>query len=64
MPTYDYKCLECEHQFEHMQSITSEPLTICPRCKYPLLKRLIGGGSGVIFKGTGFYQTDYRKKDV
>lgn len=59
MPTYDYKCLECGYQFEEFQSITSEPLTVCPECKGHI-KRLIGAGSGPIFKGSGFYHTDYK----
>lgn len=60
MPTYDYKCTECQHTFEHFQNINAEPLKVCPNCG-GILKRLIGAGSGPIFKGTGFYQTDYKK---
>jgi len=59
MPTYDYKCTVCGHKFEMFQSITKKSLRKCPRCGKLGLKRLIGAGSGVIFKGTGFYQTDY-----
>ncbi len=59
MPTYDYKCLDCGHSFEHFQRITEEPLKVCPICNGNL-KRLIGAGLGPIFKGTGFYQTDYK----
>ena len=62
MPTYEYICEGCGHQFEQFQSITARPLRVCPRCKKRGLKRLIGTGSGVIFKGSGFYQTDYRSK--
>ncbi len=60
MPTYDYICEKCGHQFEQFQSITARPLRQCPKCRKRQLKRLIGIGSGVIFKGSGFYQTDYR----
>ena len=60
MPTYDYICEKCGHQFEQFQSITAKPLRQCPKCRKRQLKRLIGIGSGVIFKGSGFYQTDYR----
>ncbi len=59
MPTYDYKCLDCGHSFEHFQRITEESLKVCPICNGNL-KRLIGAGLGPIFKGTGFYQTDYK----
>jgi putative FmdB family regulatory protein len=62
MPTYEYRCTECGHDFEDFQSITAEPLVICPRCGRSTLKRLLGGGGGMIFKGSGFYRTDYRKK--
>jgi len=62
MPTYDYICENCGHQFEHFQSITAKPLRQCPKCRKRKLKRLIGIGSGVIFKGSGFYQTDYRSE--
>jgi putative FmdB family regulatory protein len=61
MPTYDYKCKQCEHQFENFQSITSDPLSECPECGGEV-KRLIGPGAGFIFKGSGFYITDYRSK--
>jgi putative FmdB family regulatory protein len=60
MPTYDYICENCGHQFEQFQSITARPLRQCPECGKRKLKRLIGVGAGVIFKGSGFYQTDYR----
>lgn len=61
MPTYDYKCLDCGHTFEHFQRISEEPLTACPVCSGNV-KRLIGAGSAPIFKGSGFYQTDYKNK--
>jgi putative FmdB family regulatory protein len=60
MPTYDYVCSACGHRFEEFQSMTSKPLRSCPECKKPALERLIGAGAGVIFKGSGFYQTDYK----
>jgi len=62
MPTYDYKCMKCDHSFEEFQKMTDDLLTTCPVCEGNL-KRLIGAGSGPIFKGTGFYHTDYKKKD-
>ena len=60
MPTYDYQCRACGHEFERFQSITAERLRKCPLCGKRTLKRLIGTGAGIIFKGSGFYQTDYR----
>jgi putative FmdB family regulatory protein len=60
MPTYQYQCDNCEHQLEVFQSITARPLKKCPECGKPTLKRLLGTGAGLIFKGSGFYQTDYR----
>jgi len=60
MPTYEYECDNCKKVFEVFQRITEEPLKSCPKCGKKI-KRLIGTGSGVIFKGTGFYSTDYRK---
>ncbi|RME04552.1 MAG: zinc ribbon domain-containing protein [Planctomycetota bacterium] len=59
MPTYDYECLECKHTFERFQSITSEPVKTCPVCQGKV-RRLIGPGGGLLFKGSGFYITDYR----
>lgn len=59
MPTYDYKCTECNHTFEMFQMMTADPITNCPECD-GVVKRLIGTGAGPIFKGSGFYQTDYK----
>ncbi len=59
MPTYDYRCLECETEFEKFQGITEDPIKECPECTGKV-KRLIGAGAGLIFKGSGFYITDYR----
>ena len=61
MPTYEYCCNECEHAFEVFQSMSAEPLRECPECGKPGLKRLIGAGAGLLFKGSGFYITDYKK---
>ncbi|MCM8796362.1 MAG: hypothetical protein NC923_00540 [Candidatus Omnitrophica bacterium] len=60
MPTYEYECLHCGHRFEIFQRMTDRPLEACPKCRKPV-RRLIGSGSGIIFKGSGFYATDYRK---
>jgi putative FmdB family regulatory protein len=62
MPTYEYECSACGHAFEALQAITDPKLTDCPQCKQKKLARLIGRGSGVIFKGSGFYETDYKRK--
>lgn len=62
MPTYDYACDLCDHRFEEFQSITAKPLKKCPECGKNGLKRLIGTGAGMIFKGSGFYITDYRSE--
>lgn len=62
MPTYEYVCAKCGHEFEQFQSMKDEPLKKCPKCKKAGLKRLVGGGAGLIFKGSGFYITDYKKK--
>lgn len=62
MPTYEYACQKCGHEFEQFQSMRDAALTKCPKCKKAALKRLVGGGAGLIFKGTGFYITDYKNK--
>lgn len=62
MPTYDYQCDACNHTFEEFQSMMDKPLKKCPQCKKPKLRRLIGTGAAIIFKGSGFYQTDYRSE--
>ncbi|MBT8377758.1 MAG: zinc ribbon domain-containing protein [Ignavibacteria bacterium] len=59
MPTYDYKCTNCNYTFEAFQPMTADPLEECPECK-GTVQRLIGSGAGPIFKGSGFYQTDYK----
>ena len=63
MPTYDYICEACGHEFEQFQSMTAKTLRKCPECGKLKLKRLIGTGAGVIFKGSGFYETDYRSEN-
>ncbi len=63
MPTYDYRCDACEHEFEEWQSFTAEKLTKCPACKKNKLVRLFGSGAAIVFKGSGFYDTDYRQAD-
>ena len=60
MPTYLYRCKSCSHEFEELQKFSDEPLTICPSCKQPVLVRVIGS-AGLVFKGSGFYLTDYKK---
>ncbi len=62
MPTYEYACEACGHRFEQFQSITAKPLRKCPKCGKLKVKRLISSGGGFLFKGSGFYQTDYRPK--
>ena len=62
MPTYDYACDACGHHFELFQSITEEPKRKCPECKKQKLRRLFGTGGAIMFKGSGFYQTDYRSE--
>jgi putative FmdB family regulatory protein len=61
MPTYDYKCNACGHTFDELQSFSEPPLTKCPKCKKNKLERQFGGGGAIIFKGAGFYETDYRR---
>ncbi|MFT4592477.1 MAG: putative FmdB family regulatory protein [Phycisphaerales bacterium] len=68
MPTYDYQCQNCNHEFELFQQMSDPVKKKCPECATLKLKRLIGAGSGIMFKGSGFYETDYRsdayKKDA
>ena len=62
MPTYEYACEACDHRFERFQSITASPLRKCPACGRNKVRRLISGGAGFLFKGSGFYITDYRSE--
>ncbi len=63
MPTYEYECEACGHQFEEFQSFKSRPRRTCPACRKRKVKRRIGAGSGIIFRGSGFYETDYRSPE-
>ena len=63
MPTYDYKCNACDHSFELFQPITADPVKECPACGKLKAQRVIGSGGAIIFKGSGFYQTDYRSEE-
>lgn len=60
MPHYDYRCEDCGHVFEAFQAIQEEPLVECPACRRPRLRRLLGPGGGLLFRGSGFHVTDYR----
>jgi putative FmdB family regulatory protein len=62
MPTYEYRCKTCEHQWEEFQSIKAKPSRKCPECGKLKAERIISAGGGIIFKGSGFYQTDYRSE--
>jgi putative FmdB family regulatory protein len=62
MPTYEYQCDACEHNFDEFQSINDKPLKKCPKCGKPKLRRIFGAGAAILFKGSGFYQTDYRSE--
>lgn len=62
MPTYDYECEACSHHFERWQEMSARKLRTCPECGKRKLVRLVGAGAGVIFKGSGFYETDYKRK--
>ena len=62
MPTYDYICDACGHEFEAFESIKADPQTVCPTCHEAKLRRKIGAGAAILFKGSGFYQTDYRSE--
>ena len=64
MPTYEYKCDACDFRFERFQPITAKPIRKCPHCGKSKVKRLISAGGGMIFKGSGFYITDYRDSEV
>lgn len=64
MPIYEYKCANCGHKLDELQSFSEPPLTTCPVCGQESLKRLIGAGAGLIFKGSGFYLTDYKKNSA
>lgn len=63
MPTYDYECQACKHTFELFQMMSEKPIKKCPKCGKNKVKRLIGSGMGIIFKGSGFYETDYKRKE-
>lgn len=63
MPTYEYECRACDHAFELFQPITAKPVRKCPECGGRRVKRLISAGAGFIFRGSGFYQTDYRSEE-
>ena len=62
MPTYDYICNDCEKIYEYFQSMSDAPIKECPECKKNSLRRVISGGTGLIFKGSGYYLTDYKNK--
>ncbi len=62
MPTYDYVCDACDHEFELVQSMKDNPIKKCPKCGKQKLRRLFGTGAAIVFKGSGFYQTDYRSE--
>lgn len=62
MPTYDYICDGCGHEFEAFESIKADPQKDCPSCSESRLRRKIGAGAAILFKGSGFYQTDYRSE--
>ena len=64
MPTYQYQCANCDYEFEEFQPITAKPMRKCPQCGRNKLRRLIGSGGGLIFKGSGFYCNDYRKSSA
>ena len=64
MPTYEYRCIGCGHNFEEFHGINDDPISLCPVCNEEKVERLISGGAGLIFKGTGFYITDYKKSNA
>ena len=61
MPTYEYQCQSCQHDFERYQSFSEDPITLCPECGEEKVQKVISGGAGVVFKGGGFYETDYNR---
>ena len=63
MPTYDYECLSCSYVFELFQQMSAKQIKKCPECGKNTVKRHIGAGMGIIFKGSGFYETDYKRND-
>jgi putative FmdB family regulatory protein len=62
MPTYEYHCDACDHNFDEFQSMSDAPLKKCPKCKKPKLRRVFGTGAAILFRGSGFYETDYRSE--
>ena len=64
MPTYEYRCKSCGYEFEEFQTMSADPLIMCPKCAQPALKRLMSSGAGLIFKGSVFYTTDYKKSNT
>lgn len=63
MPTYEYECTDCGYTFEKFQSIKDKPVQRCPKCRHKV-RKLLGSGAGIIFKGSGFYETDYKRKSA
>ena len=63
MPTYEYECTHCAHAFEKFQSMKDKPVQRCPKCRHKV-RKLVGAGAGIIFKGSGFYETDYKRKPI
>jgi putative FmdB family regulatory protein len=64
MPIYEYRCKSCGYEFEELQSLREKPITVCPKCTKPTVKRILSSGPALVFKGSGFYQTDYTKSSV
>ncbi len=64
MPIYEYRCKSCGYEFEELQSIKEKPITVCPKCSKPSVKRLLSSGPALVFKGSGFYATDYQKSNT